>query len=82
MQALRADVLSMSFEELNVYPMMTDHAHNVLIEYKMKDQKDSDGRSFINGMYIELTDKYTNTLRWIEENEYEIKSENEKIYID
>ena len=70
MQALRADVRSMSFEELNVYPMIAHTNRGVQIEYEMKGKKDSDGNAVINGMYIELTDKYTNTLNWLKENGY------------
>ncbi len=72
MEALREDVLNMSYEELHIYDTYpnTYSLHGIHILYEIEGKRNSDGSVAVNGKYINITDKYTNTLNWINENGY------------
>ncbi len=77
LEAIRGDTMNMSYEELN--PMVYDEGtilYGISMEYKVI-EKNSDNKpySYLSGIYVEITEEYENTIKWLEENGFKVKSE-------
>jgi len=64
-ECIRKDVLLLSYEELHPYNYKTYNVYRSIIIEFMQTEK-----SYIDRIYIDVTDKYTNTIKWLNENGY------------
>jgi len=67
--ALRSDVLNMSYEDLNMYQHhYTNPTYGIHIEYEVDKGNNRRYGVIVSTAYINVTSKYTNTLKWLTDN--------------
>lgn len=69
---IRKDVLELDYEQLrNIAYDGPKALYDVRVEFKAEEINDSRPRAMVNAFYMEITEDFKNTVKWLEENGYQ-----------